>query len=116
MLLSSASLCVGGRAPLREHVHGQRMLALYRCGRQSEALRPYRDARTSLVGEIGVEPGADLRQPARGHPRPGSGARPACAADAEPVPRAGLPPRARYLLIGSAVLLIAGITAFGLSA
>ena len=48
--------------PLREHVHGQRMLALYRCGRQSEALEAYRDARTSLVEEIGVEPGAGLRQ------------------------------------------------------
>ena len=48
--------------PLREHVHGQRMLALYRCGRQSEALGAYRDARASLVEEIGVEPGADLRR------------------------------------------------------
>jgi DNA-binding SARP family transcriptional activator/WD40 repeat protein len=48
--------------PLREHLRGQRMLGLYRCGRQAEALEGYRDARTVLIGEIGVEPGAELRR------------------------------------------------------
>ncbi len=48
--------------PLRERLHGQRMLALYRCGRQAEALEAYRDARRTLVGEIGVEPGPELRR------------------------------------------------------
>ena len=43
--------------PLREHVHAQRLLALYRCGRQAEALEAYRDARDTLVDEIGIEPG-----------------------------------------------------------
>ena len=48
--------------PLRERLHGQRMLALYRAGRQSEALAAYRDARAELVEQIGVEPGAELRR------------------------------------------------------
>src|SRR5829696_1690041 len=47
--------------PLRERLHAQRMLALYRCGRQAEALDAYRDARSTLVGEIGIEPSAELR-------------------------------------------------------
>jgi WD40 repeat protein/DNA-binding SARP family transcriptional activator len=48
--------------PLRERLHAQRMLALYRCGRQAEALEAFRYARRFLVEEIGVEPGAELRQ------------------------------------------------------
>jgi DNA-binding SARP family transcriptional activator len=48
--------------PLREHTHGQLMLALYRCGRQAEALAAYRRARDVLVGELGVEPGPGLRE------------------------------------------------------
>ena len=48
--------------PLRERLHAQRMLALYRCGRQAEALEAYRQARPVLVEEIGVEPGPELRR------------------------------------------------------
>ena len=48
--------------PLRERLHAQRMLGLYRCGRQAEALEAYRDARTTLVEEIGVEPRPELRR------------------------------------------------------
>jgi DNA-binding SARP family transcriptional activator len=47
--------------PLRERLHAQLMLALYRCGRQAEALEAYRRARQTLVDEVGVEPGAELR-------------------------------------------------------
>jgi DNA-binding SARP family transcriptional activator/WD40 repeat protein len=47
--------------PLRERFHAQRMLALYRCGRQADALEAYRDARRTLVDEIGVEPGPQLQ-------------------------------------------------------
>jgi DNA-binding SARP family transcriptional activator len=47
--------------PLRERLQGQWMLALYRAGRQSEALEAYRQARSALVEQIGVEPGAELR-------------------------------------------------------
>ena len=48
--------------PLRERLHAQRMLALYRCGRQAEALEAYRHARRTLVEEIGVEPAPELRR------------------------------------------------------
>jgi len=41
----------------RENFAGQLMLALYRCGRQTEALDVYRDACQVLVDEVGVEPG-----------------------------------------------------------
>ena len=48
--------------PLRERMRGQQMLALYRAGRQVEALQSYHDARHSLVEELGVEPGPALQQ------------------------------------------------------
>jgi DNA-binding SARP family transcriptional activator len=48
--------------PLHERFHAQRMLALYRAGRQSEALEAYRHARETLTEEIGIEPGAELRR------------------------------------------------------
>src|SRR4051794_26828303 len=48
--------------PLRERLHAQRMLALYRAGRQAEALGAYRAARSTLVEEIGVEPGPELHR------------------------------------------------------
>jgi predicted ATPase/class 3 adenylate cyclase/DNA-binding winged helix-turn-helix (wHTH) protein len=48
--------------PLRERLHAQRMLALYRANRQAEALEAYRAARAGLIEQIGVEPGAELRR------------------------------------------------------
>jgi DNA-binding SARP family transcriptional activator/Tfp pilus assembly protein PilF len=47
--------------PLREHLHALLMLALYRSGRQAEALAAYQAARRKLVGELGTEPGTELR-------------------------------------------------------
>ena len=61
--------------PLRETLHAQRMLALYRSGRQADALEAYRHARAALVERMGVEPGPELRRAARGDPAPGRGAR-----------------------------------------
>ncbi|MDX6637741.1 MAG: hypothetical protein QOJ01_1252, partial [Solirubrobacterales bacterium] len=49
-------------APLRERPRQQLILALYRCGRQADALAAYRDARRTLVDEVGIEPGTALRQ------------------------------------------------------
>jgi WD40 repeat protein/DNA-binding SARP family transcriptional activator len=48
--------------PLRERLHAQRILALYRAGRQSEALEAYREARETLIEQIGVEPGPELQR------------------------------------------------------
>ncbi len=48
--------------PLREHLHAQLMLALYRCGRQADALAAYQNARRVLVEQLAVEPSAPLRR------------------------------------------------------
>ena len=47
--------------PLREHLHAQLMRALARAGRRAEALDAYQHARRLLIGELGIEPGPELR-------------------------------------------------------
>jgi DNA-binding SARP family transcriptional activator len=48
--------------PFRERLRAQLMLALYRSGRQADALAAYREARELLLGELGIEPSAPLRR------------------------------------------------------
>ena len=48
--------------PFREQLRGQQMVALYRSGRQAEALQAYHDGRHGLVEELGIEPGRQLQE------------------------------------------------------
>jgi DNA-binding SARP family transcriptional activator len=48
--------------PLRDRLRGQLMLALYRCGRQADALEAYREGRLRSIEELGLEPGGELRE------------------------------------------------------
>jgi predicted ATPase/DNA-binding SARP family transcriptional activator len=60
-LLAELAALVAGH-PYRERLREQLVVALYRAGRQKEALDAYRDARRTLADELGVEPGPALRE------------------------------------------------------
>jgi YVTN family beta-propeller protein len=92
--------------PLRERLCAQQMLALYRAGRQADALAAYRDARERLVEELGVEPGPALRRLERAvlEQDPALG-----APDALPAPPPALAWVRRHagVLLGTGVILVA---------
>jgi DNA-binding SARP family transcriptional activator len=50
------------RHPVRERLRGQYLLALYRSGRQAEALQTYQEGRRILVEQLGIEPSRELQQ------------------------------------------------------
>jgi DNA-binding SARP family transcriptional activator/tetratricopeptide (TPR) repeat protein len=48
--------------PLRERLRGQLMLAMYRCGRQADALRSYREGRSAMVEDLGIDPSPAIQR------------------------------------------------------
>src|SRR6185503_4349251 len=111
--------------PLRERLRAQQMLALYRADRQAEALDAYRQARQTLVDDLGIEPSEALQRlqkgilahdPALELPT-GVGAR---SSGARPVPtpppasRVRFRPRRRHVVLATvaALALAGGLTAF----
>lgn len=103
--------------PLRERLRGQLILALYRSGRQAEALETYRETRRVLVEELGIEPSAELRELERAILRQD----PALAAAAAAVEAVGAepPPQSKWrwprspLVAAGLLLLLAAAGAAG---
>jgi DNA-binding SARP family transcriptional activator/streptogramin lyase len=106
--------------PFRERLWEQLMIALYRAGRQGEALRAYQRARALLAEELGIEPRATLRQLERAilEQDPALDLRPADASTAPPPVKGrvlgadrGSPRRVRSgrprMLVGAAILAVA---------
>src|SRR5262245_12883914 len=101
--------------PLREHPRALLILALYRCGRQAEALEAYRETRRVLVDELGIDPGPELRELEQAILRqdPGLTVPAAAAAAPAPVETHEAPGRKRWPLLVAATVLLgaAGVAA-----
>jgi YVTN family beta-propeller protein len=94
--------------PLRERLRAQLMVALYRCGRQADALEAYQRARRVLLDELGVEPGPALQEVQAAILRQDPELAPAAGA----WPRPTRPPGRRIALLGlGGVLLLAAAVA-----
>src|SRR6266511_750625 len=102
--------------PVRERLYGQLMLALYRGGRQAEALEAYQRARRTLGAELGLEPGPQLQELERRILKQDPAlATPARSAPPRPTPTpSGL--RRRRLAFGAvaAVLVVGALVSLGL--
>lgn len=98
--------------PLRELLHGQLMLALYRSGRQADALEHYRKAREAMVERLGLEPGPRLQElerailahdPALDPPSP--------RASRPPPAAAGRSRRGGWMIAAAGAILLAALVA-----
>ena len=96
--------------PLRERLCAQLMLALYRSGRQADALERYRDGRRVLIDQLGIEPGPTLKElerailaqdPALQPPRRGASVQRVLPSRAGP----------SVIIVGAALLLVAAVAA-----
>jgi len=92
--------------PLRERLRGQLILALYRGGRQAEALEVYRETRRVLADELGLEPSPELRELERAILQQDPALRASPVSTAMASEQGVRPGRRRRVFIGASVALL----------